>query len=153
WASLAIDGSGHPVVVHCDNGNAAVRVSTWDGSTWSTVQAYKSLPVDQTADDGTVTTVPAGVAYTALAIAGDIQLVAFEDTATGELHLLKGTAGALNDQVVDSGGVGAWPSLHVEGNEIWIAYQDVAHEGLKFASGGGASWDIVTVDQGDLRGA
>jgi hypothetical protein len=151
WASLALDADGNPVIAHCDDANAAVRLSRWDGSAWTTAQVYKGLPVDQTDAYGVVTTIPAGVAYTDLVIDGDQELVAFTDTATGQLHLAKGAAGALEDQVVDAGG--AWPSIHVEGQDLWIAYQDTAHEGLKFASGTGASWDIQTVELGPLRGA
>ena len=132
WASLALDGEGRPVVAHCDGGLGAVRVSRYDGSSWSTTQVYASRPVDETDAEGVVTTRPAGVGYTELVIAGETEVLAFYDSAAGALHVMRGSGGAFQDEVVDDDGdTGAWPSLWVSGDAVWVAYQDVGNEDIR----------------------
>lgn len=145
WASLALDPSGQPVIAHCD-ATGSVRLTRFQGSTFTTTPVYTAVAV---VDGGTPQ-----VANTALVVAVDREYVAFHDVGAGELHLLRGVAGAFNDEVIDSGGVGAWPSLHVSGIDLQVAYQDVAKQHLKYASQlGSGPWIVETVDQGVLRGA
>ena len=155
WASLELDGAGLPVIAHCDNAAGAVRVSRFDGSGWSTVQAYASKPVDVTDDEGVVTTLPAQVSHTDLAIDGNELVIAVHDATEGSLHLLRGSGDTFTDEVVDNDGdVGAWASLAVSGDEVWIAYQDEGREDLMFASREGeAPWTRERLDDGALRGA
>ncbi|MEQ1571381.1 MAG: hypothetical protein ABMA64_37480 [Myxococcota bacterium] len=157
WASLALDTAGRPVVAHVDAANAGVRVSRYDGTGWTTAQVYAGVAVDQTDYAGVVTTLPAQVAFTTVVSDGDELLVAFQDVAKGQLHLLRGSGTTFADEVVDAGapgsGVGAWPSMRVEGDEVWIAYQDVEHEGLKFAAHTSAGWALTEVDSAELHGA
>lgn len=155
WASLAIGADGQPVIAHCDNSAGAVRLSRYDGSAWKTTQIYASKPVDVTDELGVVTTIPAGVGYTDLFVAPNEELIAVYDSAAGDLHLLHGSGGAYEDTVVDSDGdVGAWPSVWSDGTAVWIAYQDVGNEDLRFASvEGSGPVKIDVIDEGELRGA
>ncbi|MEQ1503235.1 MAG: hypothetical protein ABMB14_13445 [Myxococcota bacterium] len=155
WASLALDAAGLPVVAHVDQGAAAVRVSRYDGAAWSTTQVYVSKPIDAVDPYGVVTTTPAGVANTALVIHGSDEWLAVYDAAETSLHLLHGTGGAFTDEIVDDAGdVGAWPSVWTDGDAVWIAYQDVGEQDLKFASReGDGPWAIERIDLGELRGA
>ncbi len=139
WTSLAIGADGHPFVAHCDDeGN--VRLSRHDGSAWSTETLFTSIEGEQ----------PAGVAYTAALVAGGKEYVAFSDLATGALHLM--TNG--EDELVVGTGGATWPSIAVDGDTVWIAYQDAAAEDLVVAKrSGGGDWEREVVDDGKLRGA
>lgn len=154
WASLAIDAEGKPVVAHCDLSSTAVRVSRFDGQSWSSTQVYRSNPVDETAEDGTTITHPAGVSYTKLVINGEDEHLAFYDSAQGALHVMTGDGTNFTDEIVDDeGDVGAWPSLLATDDEIWVAYHDVGNDHLKFATRTGAGWNSQTIDAGDMHGA
>jgi hypothetical protein len=136
WISLALDAAGRPVIAHTA-GDEGVRLTRYDGAAFTTASVY---------------TGPA--AYAAMSVVGDREYIAFQDTGAGALHLLRGVAGAFEDSVVDTGGVGAWPSLWVSGTEVRVAYQDVTAQHLKYASQAGtAPWTIELVDGADLRGA
>lgn len=154
WTSLALDANGLPVVAHCDAGVGAVRVSRFDGTQWSTTQVYASRPVDETDADGVVTTRPAGVSYAELVISGGDEILAFYDSAAGSLHVMRGSGGSFTDEIVDDDGdTGAWPSVWVSGSAVWVAYQDVGNEDLRFAESTDGGWIKVLVDGGELRGA
>lgn len=144
WISLALDAQGRPVISHCDDAGS-VRLTRHDGSQFATSTVYTG----STGPGGA-----AAVGYTAISIVVDREFVAFQDVAAGELHLLRGVAGSFNDEVVDSGGVGAWPSILASGADLRLAYHDVANQHLKYAAQSGtAPWVIETVDGAPLRGA
>jgi hypothetical protein len=147
WISLALDAQGHPVIAHCDAASGAVRVTrTTDGKQFTSAVVYTSQKVVEAS---------AEVGYTSLFIVGASEYLAFQDVATGALHLLRGTGGSYADEVVDSGGVGAWPSVWADAaGQVRIAYQDVASQHLKYAEQApGGSWSVEVVDGADLRGA
>lgn len=139
WTSLAIGADGNPFVVHCDD-DGNVRRSDYDGSAWSSKTLFTSV-------DGEF---PHGVAYTAALVAGGKEYVAFSDLATGALHLM--TDG--QDELVVGTGGATWPSIQVDGDTVYVAYQDATEEDLKIATKvGGGEWDRQKIDDGKLRGA
>lgn len=157
WASLALDGSGNPVVAHYDQGGGTLRVAHWNGTAFTgevaaTGEAY--TPPDTGAGPGE--TVAANVGeYARLVIAADgTEYIAYYDRAWGALRLAVGHAGAYTVHTVDDDGdVGQWPSMVVDGDTVWIAYQDVGKQDLKLAHGSGDSWTTEVVDDGDHVGA
>jgi hypothetical protein len=158
WASLVLDGEGRPVVAHVDQASAAVRVTRFDGQSWSSAQVYRSLPMDVTDDQGVVTTIPAGVAQLQLVTSPDGEYLALYDSAQGALHVLSGDSLSKDEVVDDEGNVGGWPSLHVGEDGVWVAYHDVGNDRLKFASytsqsGAAGGWQTEVVDRGQMRGA
>lgn len=136
WASMALDADGQPLIVHCTEAGV-VRSARWNGTDWTSKDLY-------TSDGGKVE-------HTRLLVQDGKEYVAFRDAAVGHLHLL--TDG--KDELVDaSGDTGAWPTLVVDGNTRWLAYQDVANQDLVLAkSVGGDRWQLDTIDDGELRGA
>jgi hypothetical protein len=136
WASMALDADGNPLVVHCVEGGI-VRETRWNGSEWVSKDLYTSSAGE--------------VEHTRVLVQGGKEYVAFRDAGVGHLHLL--TNG--RDELVDAGGdTGAWPTLVVDGDDRWLAYQDVGNQDLKLAtSEGGGRWEIQTIDAGELRGA
>ncbi|MEZ4240228.1 MAG: hypothetical protein R3F59_29555 [Myxococcota bacterium] len=155
WASLALDAQGLPVVAHADAARGAIRITRFDGAQWSSVQAYASKAVDDVDDLGNPITRPAGVAQIDLVIQGDELLLAFHDTASTSLHLVRGQGDTFTDEVIDdSGDVGAWPSLWTDGDTVRIAYHDAGRQNLMFAEQQGAGdWSLTRIDDGELRGA
>jgi hypothetical protein len=136
WASMALDADGRPVVVHCTD-DGRVRETRLDGAEWSSRDLYTSSQGQ--------------VEHTRLTIQGGKEYVVFRDAGVGHLHLL--TDG--QDELVDAGGdTGAWPTLLVDGQARWIAYQDLANQDLRIArSEAGGRWETSVVDGGELRGA
>ncbi|MFT4622879.1 MAG: hypothetical protein ACI8PZ_001535 [Myxococcota bacterium] len=156
WASLALDAANSPVVAHVGADGATVRVSRFAGGAWSTDEAYKSsVVIIPAADTGSTDEIrPAEVSHTSLLIDDGTEYLVFHDAAAGTLVLLEGVDGAWSTTVVDSGDVGAWASLGLEGDTLWVAYQDVANQDLKVATrDGGGAFSIQAVDTDDLRGA
>lgn len=150
WASLAIGADGRPVVAHCAGGE--LRISRHDGAAWSTARVYTSEPVDFVDPNGYPQTIPAGVGYADLVVAGGREILAFQDTASGDLHLMVDG----QDEIVDAdGNVGAWPSVWTDGAKVRIAYQDVDAQDLLLASreSDADDWHLEVVDAGDMRGA
>lgn len=151
WTSLAIGADGNPVVAHC-TGTGTVKLSRFADGSWSTTDLYTSDPVTVVDEQGVEQVVPAGVAYTAIAVSETSEIVAFQDTASGDLHVV--TDGA--DEIVDSDGlVGAWPSIWTDGTKVRVAYQDEGAQDLLLATrqDAGSEWSVDAVDEGDMRGA
>lgn len=153
WASLALDASNNPVVVHYDIGKANLRVARWDGTAFS----------GDVVDEGEGTTDTAGEEvdadvgkYARLKIVGGVEYIAYYDAANGALKLAHGSAGSYTVETVDdTADVGTWPDMIVDDQgKIQIAYQDVTNQDLKFAEGtAGGTWTLSTVDSGEYRGA
>jgi hypothetical protein len=132
WASMAVDGDGHPLIVHC-TADGRVRETRGDGAGgWSSKNLYQSGKVE----------------HTQVVVADGKEYVVFHDADRGELHLLVDG----RDDVVDDA-AGAWPNLVLDGSARWIAYQDVEAQDLRLAHFVGGAWDLDTVDAGELRGA
>lgn len=155
WASVALDPSGNPVAAHFDNNKGTLRVARWNGSAFTADVVYEGtdyVPADTATD-----TVP-GVAgeYAKIAIAADgTEYIAFYDRAWGALRLASGNASGYAVELVDdTGDVGQWPDLLVDGADVAIAYHDVTNQDLKLARGrAGSAWSVETLDNGDHVGA
>lgn len=134
WTSMAVDAGGNPLIVYCTD-DGIVREARGDGKGgWAKRDLYAGGAVE----------------HTRVTVAGGKEYVVFRDADDGELHLL--TDG--RDEVVDDrGDTGAWPSLAVDGGDLWIAYQDVGEQDLRLAEKSGSSWSTSTIDAGELRGA
>jgi hypothetical protein len=82
------------------------------------------------------------------------EYIAYYDRAYGALRLATGTGGSYTLTTVDdSGDVGQWPSIAMDGSTLWIAYQDVGNQDLKVAYGTPGDFTTETVDVGDHAGA
>ena len=152
YASLAIDANGNPVVAHYDKGKGELRVAHWNGTgfTGESVDAGS----DATADDGS--TIPADVgAFSHLYVdSSGTEYIAYYDAAWGRLLLAVGSTGAYTTYTVDdSGDVGQWPSIWLDGDTIHISYHDVGNQDLKHAYGKAGSFKVETVDDGEYAGA
>jgi hypothetical protein len=152
WASIALDGSGNPVIAHYDKAKGDLRVARWNGTAFTGSVAHEGE--DVVAEDGTTISGDAG-AYCRLRIAPDgTEYIAFHDAARGALMLAKGGASGFTAEIVDdTGNVGQWPDFVIEGVTLKIAYQDVGDQDLEVAYGTPGAWSYSTVDAGDHVGA
>ncbi|MCA9494350.1 MAG: hypothetical protein KC621_30700 [Myxococcales bacterium] len=141
WTSLAIGDNGQPFIVHCTD-DGSVRLSRYDGSTWSTSTIFTSSATAYQ---------EASVVTTAALVSGGHEYVAFADRASGALHLM---TDGVDDLVVGSGG-GEWPSIAVDGTTVYVAFYDATREDLVVAEKGQGdeTWKRTSVDEGKLRGA
>jgi hypothetical protein len=138
WVSLAIGADGQPIIASCDGASGSVRLSRFDGSSWSTTTLHTST----------------AVSHTALYVSGGVERIAFREGAPGVLGLLEGTGTSFTHSVVDdSGDVGAWPSLLAIGDTLYIAYEDVGNGDLRLATRTNGTWITEIVDAGEMRGA
>lgn len=153
WASLALDASGNPVIAHYDHGKGHLRVTRWNGTSFSGGVVYEGE--DYVPADGSATVDGDAGEYAKLLIAADgTEYIAFYDRAWGALRLaVGGAAGYAVEVVDDSGDVGQWPDLLLDGNTLHIAYQDVGNQDLRLASGSPGAWTLETVASGDYVGA
>ncbi len=155
FSSLALNGSDEPVIAFYDVLDAQLRISYFNGSSFSA----------EVVDDGAAHT-PEGLdpdvgRFARLMIHEGTEYIAYYDAAQGKLKLATGNSGSWNIEVVDdgtdeagSGNVGAWPDLAMLGDELLIAYQDVDNGDLRLARGSTSSpWEISVVDSGTEMGA
>jgi len=154
WASIALAPGDAPVIAHYDKGEGDLRVARWNGTAFSGSVAYSGE--DYVATD-TATPSADGNAgeYAKLLITSEgREYVAFYDRAWGALRLANGSGGSWSVETVDdSGDVGAWPDLVLDGSTMHIAYQDVGNQDLKLASGSPGAFSVRTLDSGDYVGA
>jgi len=155
WTSIGIDGSGQPVVVYHDERGGTLRMARRNAAEWTLSTIYEGQPFSGTDDEGNAVERPADVGeYATLHIVGNTEYIAFFDRAQQSLVLLEGFAGAYSATVVDTGGVGQWPSLSLAGESLAIAYHDVARQHLRLAiREGGGTFQRRTIDDGPYRGA
>ncbi len=160
FASLALDATSHPVMVHYDTINQDLRLVRYDGSSFD-----KSV-IDQGEDGVDVNgeTVEADVGQFAKIIIQDgVEYIAYYDAVNGNLKLAWGVGGDYTIEVVDDGGgsklaedggdVGQWPDVVVQDGTLWITYHDVANQDLLMATGVPGNWTIELVDDGEFVGA
>jgi len=155
WASLAIDPAGHPVVAHHDRGQGTLRVVRWSDGAFgaATVIEGEDRPAQDSGDAAATAEVGA---FARLDVAADgTERVLYYDAAFGALRLAEGGASGFTVSTVDDeGDVGPWPSLLVEdGGTLHVAYQDVGHQDLLYATGTAGSFTRTVVDAGEYRGA
>ena len=155
WASLALDADGHPVIAHHDGGTGTLRMTRYDGSTWTSTEIWAGSDFTSVGDTGEATTIDANVGtYARLLIHEGTEYVAFYDAAWKSLNLLEGSAGSYTHTVVDdTGDAGQWPSMWTDGADLRIAYHDVANQDLIVSTRSTGSWTREIVDGGDYRGA
>lgn len=153
WASIALDASESPVIAHYDHGRGDLRVARWNGSAFSGAVLHEGADFDP--GDGTGAVTGDAGEYAKLLIGPDgTEYVAFYDRAWGALRLAVGGASGFAVEVVDdSGDVGQWPDLALDGATLHIAYQDVGNQDLKLASGTPGAWTVQTLDAADYVGA
>jgi hypothetical protein len=139
------------VAVHYDKGQGALRMARWNGSGFSGEVVYDGEIV--TNADGSTVAGDAG-AYAKLRFGADgTAYVAFYDVALSALRLATRAGTAWTVEVVDdTGDVGTWPDLSLDGSTVTIAYADRANGDLKLATGRPGSWSLEVVDAGDTVG-
>lgn len=156
WASLAFDKGGAPIIAHFDNSKGNLRVARWGGSSFTGAVAAEGESFDppDTAADPSLVDAQVGE-YAKLYVGSDgTEYIAYYDRAYGALRLATGTGGSYTLTTVDdSGDVGQWPSIAMDGSTLWIAYQDVGNQDLKVAYGTPGDFTTETVDVGDHAGA
>ena len=152
FPSIALDGSGNPVIAHHDSGLGTLRIAHWNGTAFDA----------EVLDEGTAPSVgeeeepvEASVgAFASLQIVNGTEYVAYYDQANGDLLLATGTSGAYSTEVVASeGNVGAWPDLVIHDGTLHIAYHDVGNQDLVYASGEPGRFEFEVVDDGEYVGA
>ncbi len=155
WASLALDSDNNPVIAHHDGGTGTLRVTRYDGSDWSSIEAWTGDDLNGVGDTGEPFTIDSNVGtYARLIIYEGTEYIAFYDATFKTLNLLEGVGGAYTHTVVDqTGDTGQWPSMWTDGSELKIAYHDVGNQDLVIASRTAGVWSRETVDAGAYRGA
>jgi hypothetical protein len=155
WTSIAIDGSGEPVIAYHDEVAGTLNVARRSGGAWSHTIAWQGQPYSGPDANGNPVERPADVGeYVQLTIVGNTEYLVFFDRASESLVLLEGFANAYSATVVDTGGVGQWPSLVLDGDLLGIAYHDIARQDLKLAvRQGGGNFRRSTLDDAPYRGA
>ena len=168
WASLDINASGLPVIVHQDADSGTLRRTVaavdgtevsftteeiWSGNEWTGLDA-EGLEISRDANVGM---------YARLMIVENTEYIAFYDKGQQKLNLLEGAPGGYVHTVVttdsiladrESEDMGAWPSIVLDGSTLSIAFQDVTNQDLVMASReGGATWTYSVIDDGEFMGA
>ncbi|HCH65691.1 MAG TPA: hypothetical protein DFR83_23005 [Deltaproteobacteria bacterium] len=152
FASIALDGSGIPVIAHHDGGLGELRVAHWEGTGFQgEVVDEGSAP--EVVDEEEPVEANVGL-FPSLQIVDGIEYIAYHDQANGDLLFASGTAGAYTlSEVATEGNVGAWPDLVIESGTMHIAFHDVGNQDLMFATGTVGSWSFEVVDDGEYVGA
>lgn len=154
WASIALDPSGNPVIAHYDAGKRNLRVARWNGTAFSGAVAVEGEPYVPPDTATAAADAQTGEYCKLLIDASGKEYLAFYDRAQTALKLATGTGGTYTVETVDdSGDVGQWPDLALDGSMLHISYHDVGNQDLKLAKGSPGSFDVRTLDAGDLRGA
>lgn len=155
WTSIAIDAQGQPVVAYHDEAAGTLNIARRTEGGWSSAVAFEGEPYSGTDAEGELVERPADVGeYAELKIIGNTEYIALYDKAQGALVLLEGFAGAYNDTIVDTGGVGAWPSMVIHEDTLTLSYHDVRNQNLKLAvREGGGNFSRTTLDDAPYRGA
>ncbi|TVQ93841.1 MAG: hypothetical protein EA397_03560 [Deltaproteobacteria bacterium] len=155
WTSLAIDANGQPVVVYFDAVNHSLQMARRTDGEWVLTTLDEGQPYTGEDDEGEPVEHRAHTGeYAHLLIHGDTETIAAYDRASGSLILHEGSPGSYQRTVVDSGGVGQWPSLAVHQDTLAIAYHDTAAQDLKLAvRQGSGEFSIHVVDDAPYRGA
>ena len=152
FSSLALDGSGSPVVVHYDKKQGNLRIARWIGASFTGEVLATGEPYDP--GDGTEIIDPNVGEFAQIVISGGIEYVAYYDRAWGDLRLSWGTPGAHTIETIDStGDVGQWPDLAIADGSIYVSYHDVTSQDLRLAVGEPGRWTVETVDDGPYVGA
>lgn len=152
FASVDLDASGNPVVVHYDKGQQNLRIARVIADAFEGQVLAEGTDADP-GDGGDVVAANVGE-FAKIQVVGGIEYVAFYDRAWGDLKLSWGTPGAHTVETVDDeGDVGQWPDLLIDGGQIHIAYHDVTLQDLRYATGEPGSWSSIAVDEGDHVGA
>jgi len=154
FASLALDDTGSPVVVHYDKGEGELRVARYSASTGM----FSAVVVDEgeaaAGDTGAEEAAADTGLFPRLRIASGVEYIAYYDAAAGDLKMAWGTADNYTLDTIDTeGDVGQWPDVLIDGSTLHVAYHDVGNQHLKYAWGSPGSWTVETVDEGDLVGA
>ncbi|MSP57068.1 MAG: hypothetical protein EXR69_15940 [Myxococcales bacterium] len=154
WASIALDASNNPVISHFDAGKQNLRVARWNGSTFTGDIAVEGSPYVP-ADTATASIDAQTGEYSKLLIGTDgKEYLAFYDRAHTALMLATGSGSSWSVETVDdSGDVGQWPDLAMDGGTLYISYQDVGNQDLKLAQGTPGSFTTSTLDSADMIGA
>jgi hypothetical protein len=80
--------------------------------------------------------------------------VAYFDATAGRLVHAWNAGAGWQSETVEAGGVGAAPSLHVDGlGQLHVSYHDGPRGDLRYASRAGASWVAEAVDTAGTQGA
>lgn len=154
WASIALAPGDAPVIAHHDEGQGDLRVARWDGTRF--VGEVVDTGSDYTPSDTATEPADADVGeYARLLVGADgTEYVAYYDRAWGRLQLATRSGDTWSVETVDdSGDVGQWPDLVMDGSTLHIAYQDVTNQDLELASGQPGAWTTQTLDAGDGVGA
>ncbi len=147
WNSLALDASGHPVIAHFDDEEGTLRLTSYNGSSFSTEVVDEGE--EGQGDSGEILEAQVGE-YAKVLIDGSTTYVAYYDRANGALKL--STNGSV-EVVDDDGDVGAWPDMVVVDGSLHIAYQDVGEQDLRVATGSSGQWSTELVDDASWTGA
>jgi hypothetical protein len=153
WASLALDGSGYPIISHYDAAKGTLRVAHYDAGTASFNAVVVDEGVAPVSDTGEALEADVGM-YPSVAVVSGIEYISYYDVANGDLKLAWGGPSSYSIETVASeGDVGQWTNLVVDDGEIHVAYHDVTNQDLMYAVGEPGAWLIEAVDSADHVGA
>jgi hypothetical protein len=152
FTSIALDANESPVISHYDVVKGSLRIAHWNGS------GFTGSVVDEGEDlfgtDGAVIADANVGMFSAIAIEGDLEYIAYYDSAQGDLLLATGnTDGYTIERVDTEGDIGQWPDIAVVEGQIHISYQDVTNQNLKYTTGTSGNWSTTTVDDSPYSGA
>jgi len=158
WNSLAFGADGKPVIAHYSKDDRSLRVSRFRDaeSGWSTATVLEGAPFAGVGEDGVGFTREAQAGeYIDFQIVGGREYIAYYDRAQQRLGLLEGSDGNFNQTFITSPGVdaGQWPSLLVDGDNLFIGFHDVENQDLVIGSRTGGAWTFAVADDGAYRGA
>lgn len=153
WCSLAMGANGQPIVAYEDKNAGALKLAhRREDGTWTTEVIHTGTLFSGTDATGNAVIRLPGAEYMDLLVHENTEYLAFYEPAQQELLLYEGSTGSYTRTLIDR--ESGWPNLLLDGNTLHIAYHDIAAQDLKLASReGGGSFDSVTVDSGEYRGA
>jgi hypothetical protein len=156
YTSLQLDADNNPVIAYYDVANKVLKVARLKDGAWTKDVVFKGEDWSGVDKDGNPAERPADAGrFARLLISGSTEYIAFRDDAQQTLDLLEGFPGAYTHTTVDaSGNVGTWPSMLLDADTLYIAYENLSTTTLSMATREGAGrFKFATVDAADHTGA
>jgi len=130
--SMCFDSSGNSYVTYLDSSTCSVLL----------IDRFATpLAVDGSALGNSV-----GM-YSSVGFTGsNVPLIAYYDQGNKRLKLADKYGGEWNRRVIDSGDVGEYPAMGVNGETFYIAYKDNPKQAVVLAYGNTTSWNTKVID-------
>lgn len=144
YASLALDSSNIAYIAYYDAVNADLKYAKGSGSSW-TVSVIDGEDIINGEEEEV-----GGFASIDLDSSKNPHIVYFDDTHDDLLYIRwTGSQWSTPEKIDDTGVVGLYISMYINGSDVHVSYYDYTHKALKYAVRKSGTWTVSTVDDPD----